>query len=1102
MANKKLEELFRNPPREFGPASFWFLNEKLDEAELSWQIREMKDKGLSGYVMHARYGLEVPYLSEEWFTKIAHIVAESKKQGMDAIIYDEADWPSGMSGTRVLDDHPEYILTYLDISWILPGKARSIDVPLERGKVVAVFGAHCEPEGVGGDQVYGLKLSGLERLDRYARDGRFTMDEASGFDVVYFFVEKELRSFHPWTAFPQPKPEDCPFHQPHGWDWYFPYGRYVDLFNPEAVDYFLATTHEQYRRRFQKEFGGTVSKLFTDEPGFYTVMREGFSAVPWSRILPGEFERQYGYSIVDWLPALISDAGERTPSVRHDFWQKLTSMFAENYVKRCADWCERNKLQLIGHFRLCNPFLLWQMVYQGNAIPGMAEMHIPGVDALDNVEGDLNLRWGVDEDVWQIESKLASSVAHHYGKRRVMSESYALGGWKYRMEDMKILTDWQYMMGINFMVPHAFHYSISAQRKRECPPSQFYQNPMWESYGFFSRYLARLGAMTVDADHVCDVALLYPMESLWADYASGTVDRFPWDISDDFSYITDRLLRANLDYNILGQDCLARCTIEDGRLGIRSQSYPLLVVPPMTTLRRESAERIMRFVSGGGKVLFLSLLPYKDNEGKPLAEFTALFEKALGVAAPELLEAYRSRTKQCSSCGTGNVRLVRTGPLSLSDPRQTIETEIEALVGRDVEVRRLDAPEANIYCSHWRKEEKEIYFIVNSDEGAHATEVHLRASGEPTFWDPESGRRSPIHCYRVEDGSLVVPCSLNPLQSVFLVVDSRKKPSPAVISTNARILKVEASGIELTRGESQGPCFLDVQDAGEGRRIEVPAPPDREVVLADKWSAVRRAPNALVLNRWQVVQGFSEGVGWFNMLGGTVTWEARFRFRDCGGDLRAVFDRVPEPNRIEINGTPVEKLESSAYLDHAMKELDIRGLVKQGENRVLISFELAERAFQGKTGITPIELMFDPVMIAGDFRLEKEDDGEYVIAPETGELVTGSWTEQGYPYFAGSIEYGQQVWLEEEVVRDTRCFLVAEGVREIASLRLNDETVGLRPWKPHTWDVTGFLRAGQNHIRIQVWNTLTNLLDLKSMDSGILGPVRIVSQKVLTARAS
>jgi hypothetical protein len=1100
MAHRNLEDLFMNPPREFGPASFWFLNEKLDETELSWQIREMAEKGLSGYVMHARYGLEVPYLSDEWFKKIAHIIGESKKYGMDAIIYDEVDWPSGMSGTRVLDGHPEYILTYLDISWTPCSNLKSIDVPLQEGKVIAIHGARCEAGGDGKD-VYGLKLKHLERLDRFAKDGRFRLDNSSGFDMIYFFVEKEMRSFHPRTAFPQPQPEDCPFHQPHGWDWYFPYGKYVDLFNPAAVDYFLETTHEEYRKRFSGSFGGAVTKVFTDEPGFYTIMREGFSAVPWSRIFAAEFEKQYGYAISEYLPALVSDIGQKTAAVRHDFWDKLTTMFAKNYVKRYADWCETNNLQLIGHFRLCNPFLMWQMMYQGNAIPGMAQMHIPGVDALDNVEGDLNLRWGTEEDVWQIESKLVSSVGHHYGKRRIMSESFALGGWKYRMQNMKILADWQYMMGINFMVPHAFHYSISAQRKRECPPSQFYQNPMWENYGYFSRYLSRLGTMMVDADHACDVALLYPMESLWAEYETGTVGRFPWDLSDDFSYITDRLLRMNVDYNILGQDSLAECTIRDGALCLKAQKYPLLVVPPMTTLRPESAEKIMRFVAEGGKAVFLSMLPYKDNAGKPLEQFTAYCEKSLGVSALELVQGYQSRSAQVSVCGKGNMRLVRTGPLLLSDPRESIEGQIGELIDRDVRIRVLDASKANIYYSHWRKDGREIYFIVNSDERAHDAEVRLRALGEPSLWNPESGEQSPVHCYRAEESQLTVPCSLDPLQSVFLVVDGKRKPAPRLLDTNARVLAAGVSEVELTRGDAGDPCYIDVVKNGGVEHVELEVSADREVALSGRWEAERGAPNVLVLNRWQVIQGFSEGVGWFNMLGGTVTWEARFRINRVEGGLRAVFDRVPEPNRIEINGKPVSKFERSTYLDHGMLEADIGRLAKQGENRLTISFELAERAFQGKTGITPIELMFDPVLIIGDFALEQAGgDGELAIDGEKKELLTGSWADQGYPYYAGSIEYRQQVYLEEDFIRGRRCLLEAQDIREIASLTVNEKTVGVRPWTPYNWDVSGLLKPGRNQIRIRVWNTLTNLLDLKKQDSGIVGKVRIVSREVVKAR--
>lgn len=91
---------FKKPSNRYGVAPFWFLNGDLDEKELAWQVKEMKEKGLYGFVMHARYGRRIDYMSDEWFKRIDCIVKESEKHGMGAIIYDEDDWPSGMSGTK------------------------------------------------------------------------------------------------------------------------------------------------------------------------------------------------------------------------------------------------------------------------------------------------------------------------------------------------------------------------------------------------------------------------------------------------------------------------------------------------------------------------------------------------------------------------------------------------------------------------------------------------------------------------------------------------------------------------------------------------------------------------------------------------------------------------------------------------------------------------------------------------------------------------------------------------------------------------------------------------------------------------------------------
>ena len=63
-------------------------------------------KGLGGFVMHARHGLLTPYLSDEWFECIRHCCEEARERGMVPWAYDERDWPSGPAGGEGDIIHP------------------------------------------------------------------------------------------------------------------------------------------------------------------------------------------------------------------------------------------------------------------------------------------------------------------------------------------------------------------------------------------------------------------------------------------------------------------------------------------------------------------------------------------------------------------------------------------------------------------------------------------------------------------------------------------------------------------------------------------------------------------------------------------------------------------------------------------------------------------------------------------------------------------------------------------------------------------------------------------------------------------------------------
>ncbi len=82
---------------------FWSWNDELNEEQLIAQIDSMKERGVGGFIMHARGGLKTPYLSEDWMKCVDVCVNAAKERNMQAWIYDENGWPSGFVGGKLLE---------------------------------------------------------------------------------------------------------------------------------------------------------------------------------------------------------------------------------------------------------------------------------------------------------------------------------------------------------------------------------------------------------------------------------------------------------------------------------------------------------------------------------------------------------------------------------------------------------------------------------------------------------------------------------------------------------------------------------------------------------------------------------------------------------------------------------------------------------------------------------------------------------------------------------------------------------------------------------------------------------------------------------------
>jgi hypothetical protein len=71
-------------------------------------VAEMAKNGIREFLIHPSHGLEIEYLSDEYFDRYRLGLELGKQYGMKVWVYDEFAWPSGVAGGNLLREHPEF----------------------------------------------------------------------------------------------------------------------------------------------------------------------------------------------------------------------------------------------------------------------------------------------------------------------------------------------------------------------------------------------------------------------------------------------------------------------------------------------------------------------------------------------------------------------------------------------------------------------------------------------------------------------------------------------------------------------------------------------------------------------------------------------------------------------------------------------------------------------------------------------------------------------------------------------------------------------------------------------------------------------------------
>ncbi len=785
---------------------------------------------------------------------------------------------------------------------------------------------------------------------------------------------------------------------------------YPDLSYKEAVDKFIETTYDKYKDLVGDEFNKTIPGIFTDEPHFNVNLGERV-VLPWTYQLEEKFKEEKDYDILDFLPQLFYQIGDYK-KVRFDFWDMMSKLFVKSFTQNIYNWCEENNVEFTGHY--------WEHVFPlpthtGSVMPNYEYMQMPGIDMLFNTP-EVGEQFGNDLIVKEV-----SSVANQLGKERVMSETYGASGWELNFTDQKKVADWQFALGINFVCQHLVLHSLEGYRKRDFPLSFAEHQPWWDTYHLMGDYIGRLSYLLSRGNFVGDILLLHPASSTWAEYNLLNDNTSLDELANSVKIISQKLSQIQYFFD-LGDDILIEkyAEVTDNIFKIAEMNYKTIIVPDMTVMRNSNFKLLKKFAENGGHILTTGITP-------------GLLD---GKESRELKDFFNSD------------KVNRVSVQDLQEHLDKLENEHLSLVEKNGK-----SPD-NIYCQQRDCGDQQILFMANiSKEEEYQVRLNLESDYHLEEWDPVSGEINVLSIHQ-EDNSFYLNLDFQPIESHLIVVNKDKK---AVVnmetSKEVNLEKIlELKDWQVKRNDYNALTInccqakLSKKDWTKKENVNKVDDSLKDSLGIDRGHISAPQP-------WSYSKGEKDN---------TVDLQVRYTFNlqeELTGNLYLAVES-PEIWDVFVNGE-LATATANYYKDKAFRLYNIKDIVTVGENEVILS-----------TKDYGVLVNLEAIYVVGDFKLNSVDQ-EFVLVKEDEVIALGDWTQNGYPYYSGKMNYSSSFIVDQ--VAQVECSL--EDLWAIVNrVIINGKEAGLLGWKPYQLDISDYLVEGENEIVIEVMNSLQNLL--------------------------
>lgn len=709
-SDRSLEERFTDPPA--ASRILKIVHSLPDDPKAQdGLITSLISQGFGGMACNVSFHGYVE--SEPKWQSFVSGVKKAKEAGMSLWLYDERGYPSGTAGGITLRGHPEWEARGLLIAEATSEGGR-VDIELPPGKLRMAWAFPVSDTGLNGDGKTDLAEQVANRkLSWEAPAGRWHVMVVTE-DALYDGTHAAV-SLHDKL-------------------------HYINLLMPEPTARFIEVTHAQYAKRLGHDLGPYFVSTFTDEPSlmsrFFQAMP--YRVLPWSANLPVEFQRRRGYALEPAIPALIADT-DGCQKTRHDFWLTVGELVSENYFGQIQGWCRQHGLASGGHLLLEEPIVDHVALY-GDFFRCVRRLSAPSIDCLTSIPAHVP---------WQI-ARLISSAAELNGSTVTMCETsdhvqrYRRSGDK---RPVRVVTEDEIRGTCNRLILGGINTITSYYSFSGLTSAQLRRLNLW---------VGRCCTMLKRGHQVSDIAVVYPIESLWPKFRparkGATDSASALKLQGIFNRASDSLYNARRDFTYVDSKTLAEAKVADGSLVHRDLKWRVVVLPGVDTLPMAAWQNLERFWREGGIVISLGALPQNSEREFPSADVQALCEDILPQS------------------DMPNVRASDSGGVGIFLPDGSdglLPIVLDGLLEPDVRTASRRSP---IRATHRHIDDHEVYFVINDSGDVCEDRLTFASSGTGELWAPATGERRAISTGQAVD------VRLEPYGGVFLRFAAARKP--------------------------------------------------------------------------------------------------------------------------------------------------------------------------------------------------------------------------------------------------------------------------------------------------------------------------------------